>query len=109
MLAREQVLQAFRTVGVGSQDGPPDDDWQPPSEIPENAGGEPDHEPVKKKSIAVGLPPKIEIETLPPLTLGEWRDRDLAEPDFIMGHWLSTTSRVLLTAATGLGRTNFGL
>src|SRR5262249_40440347 len=28
---------------------------------------------------------------------------------FIMGHWLTTTSRVLLTAATGLGKTNFGL
>lgn len=52
--------------------------------------------------------PRIEI-TLPPLTLEDWRNRDLPEPDFIMGHWLSTTSRVLLTAATGLGKTNFGL
>ena len=26
-----------------------------------------------------------------------------------MGHWLSTTSRVFLTAATGLGKTNYGL
>jgi RecA-family ATPase len=33
----------------------------------------------------------------------------IPEPDFIMGHWLTTTSRVLLTAATGLGKTNFGL
>jgi hypothetical protein len=52
--------------------------------------------------------PKIEI-VLPPLTLDEWRGRDLPEPDFIMGQWLTTTSRVLLTAATGLGKTNFGL
>jgi AAA domain len=54
-------------------------------------------------------PPKIEIATLPPLTLDEWRSRDLPEPDFLMGHWLTTTSRMLLTAATGLGKTNFGL
>jgi AAA domain len=50
-----------------------------------------------------------EITSLPPLTLDEWRARDLPEPDFIMGHWLTTTSRMLLTAATGLGKTNFGL
>src|SRR4051794_11552223 len=45
----------------------------------------------------------------PPLSLSDWRDRDLPAPDFIMGHWLSTTSRGLLTAATGLGKTNFGI
>jgi hypothetical protein len=55
------------------------------------------------------LPPKVEITTLPPLTLDDWRDRDLPPPDFIMGWWLTTTTRVLLTAATGLGKTNFGL
>jgi hypothetical protein len=54
-------------------------------------------------------PPTVEIATLPPLTLDDWRNRDLPPPDFIMGHWLTTTSRVLLTAATGLGKTNFGL
>jgi hypothetical protein len=53
-------------------------------------------------------PQKIEIATLPPLSLDEWRNRDLPEPDLIMGHWLSTTSRILLTAATGLGKTNYG-
>ena len=52
---------------------------------------------------------EIEIATLPPLTLDEWRNRDLPEPDFIMGHWLTTTTRALMTAATGLGKTNFGL
>jgi hypothetical protein len=54
-------------------------------------------------------PPTAEIATLPPLTLDDWRTRDLPEPDFIMGHWLTTTTRALLTAATGLGKTNFGL
>jgi RecA-family ATPase len=56
-----------------------------------------------------GPPAKVEIATLPPLTLEDWRARDLPAPDFIMGQWLTTTSRVLLTAATGLGKTNFGL
>jgi hypothetical protein len=45
----------------------------------------------------------------PPLTINEWRERELAEPDYLMGNWLTTTSRVLLTAATGLGKTNFGI
>jgi hypothetical protein len=54
-------------------------------------------------------PPAIEIASLPPLTLDDWRNRNLPDPDFIMGHWLTSTSRVLLTAATGLGKTNFGL
>jgi len=63
----------------------------------------------KPDVIGQAAPPKVEIEVLPPLTLDDWRNRDLPEPDFLMGHWLTTTSRVLLTAATGLGKTNFGL
>ena len=35
--------------------------------------------------------------------------RDLAKPDFLMGQWLTTTSRVLIVGPTGLGKTNFGL
>ncbi len=56
-----------------------------------------------------GTPPKVEIGDLPPLTLNDWRARDLAPPEFIMGYWLTTTTRALLSAATGLGKTNFGL
>jgi hypothetical protein len=41
-----------------------------------------------------------------PLTVGEWLERDLPGPDRIMGDWLTTTSRVLLTAPTGIGKTN---
>jgi hypothetical protein len=63
----------------------------------------------RRPSSQPGKLPTVEIATLPPLTLDEWRNRDLQPPDFIMGHWLTTTSRVLLTAATGLGKTNFGL
>jgi AAA domain len=44
--------------------------------------------------------------TLPPLTIGQWRSRDdVEDPDFLMGEMLSTTSRMLLVAATGLGKT----
>src|SRR5262245_36050758 len=32
--------------------------------------------------------------TPPILTLDEWLDRDLPAPDFLLGAWLSTTSRV---------------
>ena len=42
-----------------------------------------------------------------PLTIHEWEARDLPEPDFISGQWLSTTSRALVVAPTGLGKTNF--
>ena len=42
-----------------------------------------------------------------PLTIREWEARDLPEPDFISGQWLSTTSRALVVAPTGLGKTNF--
>ena len=39
------------------------------------------------------------------LTLAEWAARDLPKPDFIMGNWLTTTSRVFAFADTGLGKT----
>ena len=40
-----------------------------------------------------------------PLTAGEWLTRDLPPPDQLLGDWLTTTSRVLLSADTGLGKT----
>ncbi|WP_420971621.1 AAA family ATPase [Bradyrhizobium sp. B120] len=51
----------------------------------------------------LGLPPNL------PLTVKEWRARKIDEPDFLCGSWLTTTSRVLVTAATGLGKTNFAI
>jgi AAA domain len=42
-----------------------------------------------------------------PLTLDAWLSRDLPPPDCLVGEWLTTTSRVLFSAATGLGKTNF--
>ena len=45
----------------------------------------------------------------PVLGLTEWLKRDLPEPDFILGNWLTTTSRVLLSAPTGLGKSMVGM
>lgn len=99
-LSPEDVLGAFADAGFLHKEPARD---EPPSytEIPEWVNGEPDHAP------ATPSPP--EIADLPPLTLVEWRARDLPEPDLIMGHWLSTTTRALMTAATGLGKTNFAV
>jgi hypothetical protein len=38
------------------------------------------------------------------LSLKDWAARDLPEPQFISGSWLTTTSRVLVVAPTGLGK-----
>jgi hypothetical protein len=43
------------------------------------------------------------------LTAQDWLARDLAEPDLLMGHMLSTTVRALLNATTGIGKTNFSM
>jgi hypothetical protein len=48
-------------------------------------------------------------DVLPPLTAAEWRDRDLPKEDLLVGYWMSTTSRVLFSADTGLGKTNWGM
>jgi AAA domain/DNA polymerase family A/Toprim domain/CHC2 zinc finger len=42
----------------------------------------------------------------PPLTPNEWRTRKLPPVDKLMGHVFTTTSRCLLSADTGLGKTN---
>jgi len=44
-----------------------------------------------------------------PLLLNEWLTRDLPEPDFLLGEFLSTTTRAIIVGPTGLGKTMFGL
>jgi hypothetical protein len=44
-----------------------------------------------------------------PLALEEWLKRDLPPPDRLMGEWLTTTSRVLINAPTGIGKSNLAL
>lgn len=47
--------------------------------------------------------------SLPPITMDEWRHRDLPEPDLLLGSWLSTTTRALISAPTGIGKSNFAI
>lgn len=44
-----------------------------------------------------------------PLTAEQWFARDLPQPDLLMGHVLSTTTRAIQHANTGLGKTNFAM
>jgi AAA domain len=44
---------------------------------------------------------------LPLLTLAGWLKRDILLPDFMLGEFLSTTTRAMLIGPTGLGKTNF--
>jgi hypothetical protein len=43
------------------------------------------------------------------LSVAQWVVRDLPKPDFILGKWLTTTSRSMLYAATGIGKTMFAI
>jgi AAA domain len=44
-----------------------------------------------------------------PLTIEEWLNRDLPPLDPLIGNVLSTTTRALLAAPTGIGKTNFAM
>jgi hypothetical protein len=50
-------------------------------------------------------PPKPKLIT----SIEDWIAREIEPPDFICGKWLTTTSRVLLTGDTGLGKTLLAL
>jgi hypothetical protein len=43
------------------------------------------------------------------LTLEQWRERDLPKPDYLLGEVFSTTSRGIMSAPTGLRKTNYAL
>jgi hypothetical protein len=101
-ILRERGAEALRVLVDNARplsrepeasDGPPDDGYQPPTDYPNSAP----------------LEPVVKLDILPPLTTDEWRTRDLPPPDFVLGDWLCTTSRVLISAATGLGKSNFGI
>ena len=49
------------------------------------------------------------VSNTPPLTLAGWLERDLPDPDFLLGELLSTTTRAIIVGPTGLGKTMFGL
>lgn len=52
--------------------------------------------------------PALDFSTVP-LSINAWLERDLPEPDPLLGDWLTTTTRALLVAPTGLGKTNFSM
>ena len=43
-----------------------------------------------------------------PLTLDQWADRETPLPDFLLGSIFTTTTRAMLSAETGLGKTHVG-
>ena len=47
--------------------------------------------------------------TGPCTALADWLARDLPQPDFICGKWLTTTSRTIVNAETGIGKTLWAL
>ena len=74
----------------------------PPAESPDEYGS-------AGKRSGKEAPKGEQTTDWPPLTIEEWLARKLPEPDFIMGNWLTTTTRGLLVGPTGLGKTNFAL
>jgi hypothetical protein len=50
--------------------------------------------------------PLVSIAELP-LSTDAWLNRDMPAPDRLVGNWMTTTSRVLFTADTGVGKTNW--
>ena len=59
--------------------------------------------------IAAAEPAGANDFTDTPLTAEEWLARVLPEPDLLLGHFVSTTARIILNAPTGIGKTNFGM
>ena len=84
---------------------------EPPAPIvsdePPPPNGPEDYGLANGRANGVMKPP--EIPAFLPLSIDEWLDRLLPEPDYLMGHWLTTTSRALMNAATGLGKTMFAM
>jgi RecA-family ATPase len=60
----------------------------------------------KRKPAPTVLSPSIDKAVLP---LSDWLGRDLPPPDPFLGYWLTTTSRVLFPAPTGVGKSLFGV
>jgi hypothetical protein len=70
-----------------------------------HANGDAKHASIEIKAKLKPQTKTAEIK-LPPLTVEQWKGRELPPPDRLMGEWLTTTSRVLFVAPTGLGKTN---
>ncbi|WP_316196855.1 AAA family ATPase [Bradyrhizobium sp. SZCCHNS3053] len=94
------VDEAFRRVGIGAPERE-----EPPlhTSYPDSADGERIYDEGIQTLADAGP------EIFPPLTAEEWRKRNLPPPDFVLGSVLTTTTRMLLSAATGLGKSMFAM
>jgi AAA domain len=64
----------------------------------------------RRKRNGAGAPKLRVVHNAPPIapiTLDEWLVRDLPALDCLVGDWLTTTSRVVLNAPTGIGKSMF--
>ncbi len=52
--------------------------------------------------------PRFNLDGLT-LHIDDWLTRNLPPPDKLVGEWMTSTSRAILNAETGLGKTNFGM
>lgn len=96
MLADKDIAGAFAVNGIGVP--APSQEAEPPaySEIPDWADSAPAHEL-----------PDVSTAEAPPTTMEEWRNRELPAPDFILGNCISTTTRMLISAETGIGKSMY--
>lgn len=60
-----------------------------------------------ERDLAKQQAPPLKTPTC--LRISDWLARDTPPPDYLMGELLSTTSRAILAAPTGLGKTNFSM
>ena len=63
--------------------------------------------PVSDVDSQYGQPAKTNYADLP-ITLDDWHARKLPERDFLLGSIFTTTTRAMLSAKTGLGKTHLG-
>jgi hypothetical protein len=69
---------------------------------------DPDYGPPQEPIHHSWVPPHV-AELLAKLSLSGWLNRDIKPQDFLIGEIQSTTSRTMLYAPTGLGKTNFSM
>ena len=101
------VATSFRIVPARhlwknlGRDGEPPQGWDVKDWLA--AGGDPARLEAICKELAAD-----DYRTVP-LTLVEWQSRELPELDPVIGEMLTTTTRMLLHATTGLGKTHLGM
>ncbi len=101
---------AARVAIVDLPDGLPDG-WDLADPLPEGW----DEDTVRERIVAAQIgrpakskPPDISKASDLPLTLDQWAARKLPDRDFLLGSIFTTTTRAMLSAKTGLGKTHLG-